>query len=209
MRPTHKHLRTLIAALTATILLAAATNAATARSLSISNQNVRGTWSSLEFNGGSVIFRCRVTLEGSFHTRTVAKVARSLVGAVTRATVDEANCTNGNGRPRNETLPWHITYEGFTGTLPNISGVFLLLSRFRFTLTVPGLCTADYGTATDNITGRVNLSGGEITSLEPVAGRNRATLHSGGAFCPGSGTFGGSGTVTLLGTTTRIRVTLI
>ena len=208
MRPFHKHSRALTTALAAALLLAAATNTATARSLSISNQNVRGTWASLEFNS-SVVVRCRVTLEGSFHTRTVAKVARTLVGAVTRATVDEANCTNGNGRPRNETLPWHITYEGFTGTLPNISGVFLLLSRFRFTLTVPGLCTADYGTATDNITGRVNLSGGEITSLEPVAGRNTATLHSGTAFCPGSGRFAGSGTVTLLGTTTRIRVTLI
>ena len=198
-----------LTALMAALLLASAISTASARSLSVSNQNIRVMWSSLEFNGG-VIVRCRVTLEGSFHSRTIVKMARTLIGAITRATVDELDCTNGNGRPRNETLPWHITYEGFTGTLPNITSVFVLLSRLRFLLTVPGLCTGEYGIATDNITGRATLNAGrEITELEPVAGRNRATLHSGTVFCPGSGTFGGRGTVTLLGTTTRIRVTLI
>ena len=201
--------RTSMAALTAALLLAIVINTASARSLSVSNQNARLTWSSLEFSGG-VTVRCRVTLEGSFHSRTIAKVARTLTGAITRANVDEANCTNGNGRPRNETLPWHLTYEGFTGTLPNINAVFTLISRVRFNTVVPGLCTGDYGTATDNITGRANLNASrEITELEPVAGRNRTTLNSGTAFCPVSGTFSGRGTVTLLGTTTRIRVSLI
>ena len=197
-----------LTALMAALLLASAISTASARNLSVSNQNIRVTWSSLEFVS-AVTVRCRVTLEGSFHSRTIVKVARTLIGAITRATVDEANCTNGVGRPRNETLPWHITYEGFAGTLPNINTVFVLLSRLRFNLVVPGLCTGDYGIATDNITGAAAVTGGEITSLDPVAGRNRATRHSGTAFCPATGTFVGRGTVTLLGTTTRIRVTLI
>ena len=201
--------RTSTAVLAAALLLAAAVSSASARSLSVSNQNIRVTWASLEEVGGITI-RCRVTMEGSFHSRTIVKAARTLTGAITRATVDEANCTNGTERPRNETLPWHLTYEGFAGTLPNINAVFLLLSRFRFSLNVPGICTADYGIATDNITTRANVNAsGEITTLEPVSGRNRLTLHSGTPFCPGSRTFAGSGTVTLLGTTTRIRVTLI
>ena len=208
MRPTHKHLQALTATLTATILLAAATHTATARSLSFNTQTIRATWSSLEF-AGAVTVRCRLTLEGSFHTRTTAKVARTLIGAITRATIDEANCTNGTGRPRNETLPWHLTYEGFAGTLPNINAVFALISRFRLNAIVPGLCTGDYGIATDNITGRANNTGAEVTSLEPVVGRNRLTLHSGTAFCPASGNFAGTATVTLLNTTTRIRITLI
>ena len=201
--------RTSTAVLAAALLLAAAVNTASARVLSVSNQNIRVTWSSLE-EVGAITVRCRVTLEGSFHSRTIVKVARTLIGAITRATVDEANCTNGSESPRNETLPWHLTYEGFAGTLPNIFSVFVLLSRFRFRLISPGICTADYGIATDNITSRASLNASrEITELEPVAGRNRLTLHSGTAFCPGSRTFLGRGTVTLLGTTTRIRVTLI
>ena len=207
MPSTDEHLRALIATLTATILLAAA-NTATARSLSFNTQNIRATWSSLEFQG-LVTVRCRLTLEGSFHTRTIAKVARSLIGAITRATIDEANCTNGQGRVRAETLPWHLTYEGFAGTLPNISAVFALISRFRLNAIIPGACTGDYGIATDNITGRANSVGAEVASLEPVAGRNRLTLHSGTAFCPASGNFAGTATVTLLNTTTRIRITLI
>ena len=198
-----------LTALMAALLLASAISTASASRLSVSNQNIRVTWSSLEFQG-LVTVRCRVTLEGSFHSRTIVKVARTLIGAITRADVDEANCTNGIGRPRNETLPWHITYEGFTGTLPNIATVLVLLSRLRFNLIVPGACTGDYGIATDNITGRATLNASrEITELEPVTGRNRANLHSGTPFCPGSGTFASRGTVTLLGTTTRIRVTLI
>ena len=197
-----------MAALAAALLLASVVSTASARNVSVSNQNIRVTWSSLELSAGITV-RCRVTLEGSFHSRSIVKVARTLIGAITRATIDEANCTNGIIRPRTETLPWHTTYEGFAGTLPNISALFMLISRYRFNVIVPGLCTGDYGIANDNITGRANVVVGEITELEPVAGRNRLTLHSGTAFCPGSGTLGGRGVVTLLGTTTRIRVTLI
>ena len=201
--------RWLAAIVASSLLLAFAITTASARSLSVSNQNIRVTWSSLEFSG-AVTLRCRVTLEGSFHSRTIVKVARTLIGAITRANVDEANCTNANFRPRNETLPWHLTYEGFAGTLPNITAIFLLISRFRFNFVFPGLCTGDYGIATDNITGRANLNASrEVTELEPVSGRSRATLTSGSVFCPASFTFTGRGTVTLLGTTTRIRITLI
>ena len=195
-----------LTALTAALLLASAVGTASARSLSVSNQNIRATWSSLEFVS-AVTIRCQVTLEGSFHSRTIAKVARSLIGAITRATVKEETCTNGRGRP--QALPYHLTYEGFTGTLPAIASVLLLLSRMRLQVTVPGLCTGEYGTGTDNVTLRAGVSGGEITSLEPIAGRSTVTRLSGGAFCPGSGVLAGSGSVTLLSSTTRIRVTLI
>ena len=200
-----------LTALMASLLLASAISTASARSLSVSNPNIRAVWSNLELvSPGIVTVRCRVTLEGRLHSSTIAKVERSLIGAITRADVDTEACTNGRARPRTETLPWHVTYEGFTGTLPNITAIILLLSRIRFQLIVPGLCTGDYGTSTTNITGRANLNASrEITSLEAVEGRNSVGLNSGSFFCPGSGLFRNSGVVTLLGTTTRIRVTLI
>jgi hypothetical protein len=208
MRRFHKRPRAITAILAASLMLAAATSTATARSLSFSNQNIRATWSSLEFNAG-VTARCGVTLEGSFHSRTITKRLGTLIGAITRAVIDERNCTNGTGRARTETLPWHLTYEGFAGTLPNITTMLALISRFRLNIIAPGLCTADYGTATDNITGQANVAGREVTTLEPIAGRNTATRHSGSAFCPATGRFEGRGNVFLLNTTTRIRITLI
>ena len=202
--------RRLVVALGAALLLATAVGGASARNLSTSNQNLRVTFSSIELGGGGITIRCRATLEGSFHTRTIVKVARSLVGAVTRASIDEGTCTNGTARPRTETLPWHLTYEGFTGTLPNITSLHALYSRFRFQIVASGLCTADYGTATDNITvAATREGGGAITGLSPIAGRNTATLNSGTAFCPATARFTGTGSVTLLGTTTRVSITLI
>jgi hypothetical protein len=198
-----------LTALMATLLLATAISTASARILSVSNQNIRATWATLEFTSAAVV-RCRVTLEGSFHSRTIPKIVRHLIGAVTRIIADTENCTGGRGRPRTELLPGHITYEGFEGRLPEISSVLLLLSRIRFQIIVPNLCTGDYGTSATNITGRASVEEERgITALSAVAGRNTVQLHSGSAFCTATGRFVGTGSVMLLGTTTRISVLLI
>jgi len=202
-----------LTALIAALLLSAAISTAGARSLSVSSQTIRATWSRLEFNQESIglSVRCQVTLEGSFHSRTIAKVARALIGAITRVDVFTERCTGGfaKGKPP---FPWHITYESFTGTLPTITSVRLLLARFRFLLIVPGLATCEYGTATDNVTGAANLNAsGEVTSLAPVAGSNIAhKTEPSTIFCPNEGVLvGPEGVVTALNSTTRIRVTLI
>src|SRR5436853_3228582 len=115
-----------LTALMAAMLLAAAIGTASARSLSVSNQSFRVTWSKLEFEGGlGIPTQCQVTLEGSFHSRTIAKVLRSLIGAITRAVVKTESCSGGRatvGAP-----PWHVTYQGFTGTLPRILTVVIAL----------------------------------------------------------------------------------
>src|SRR5215218_2592066 len=121
----------ILTALAASLLLAAAVSTASAARLSTSNQNLRLTFTSLEFEGSEITIRCQVTLEGSFHTRTIAKVAEALTGAVTKAIVKSETCTGGRGAAFNgvetyngtttpNTLPWHVQYKGFTGTLPNI-----------------------------------------------------------------------------------------
>jgi hypothetical protein len=202
-------LRILTALLAASLLLSAAVSTASATRLSVSNQNIRATWNSLEFASELVTLRCQLTLEGSFHTRTIAKVRESLIGAITMARFKEEACTNGSFRA--QAVPWHITYESFAGTLPNITAVNLLLSRFRFQLNVPGICTAEYGTATDNITGAAVVGAGRaITGLGFVEGRNTANRFAGTGLCPPSARLKGSeGRVTLPGATTLITVTLI
>ena len=223
----NKHLKHHIAAITAaTTLLALLATAAPARNFSTSNQNVRVVWSEIDFASPIATITCSLTFEGSFHYRSIVKRERALIGHITAAIVRRP-CRNGeawaaNGREAHprlgtlaNTLPWHITYEGFTGTLPNITSIHFLVRGGRFTIHTifDSLCL--YGDANDNITGRGNreLVTGAITELEPVAGRTTARLVNrlGAGECPAAGTFGNRrpGVVTLLNTTTRITITLI
>ena len=221
MKSTAKHMIALLiiaAALTALVGLASANR------LSATSRTLRVVWSSLEFRG-PVTLRCRVTLEGSFHENTFAKVSGSLVGYVTAATVAHP-CTGGtawayNGTERNEALgnavlpgsfPWHLTYEGFDGSLPNASAirVLLTLSRSLFRASffgIPILCAYRTSTANGNATGIAELgTGGRVTSLG-ASGRIRS--ETGG--CP-EGNWGspiGDGIVTILGTANSISITLI
>jgi len=211
-----------LTALAAAFLLFSAVATASARNLSSSSQTLRVTWASLEFVASEVsTIRCRLTLEGSFHSRTIAKVARSLIGAITRATVAHP-CTGGEAWVDNgveaapggsiNRLPFHITYEGFSNILPNITLLILLLSRISFVRQSGIDCTARYGSATDNISGNaVREAGGGITTLTPVEGRNRLNLVSriGGFFCPASISLSGTSNVTVLNSASRITITLI
>jgi hypothetical protein len=145
-------MRALGATLAASLLLAGAVSSASARIISSSNQNIRVTWASLEFSG-SVTIRCPVTFEGSFHARTIAKVARSLIGFVTRASIGEAEATDTiTGRANREV-------GGAITTLEPVAG------RNTITLerTIGGLCPGS---------GRM-LGSGSVTVLN---NNNRVTV---------------------------------
>jgi hypothetical protein len=109
----------LLAAAGATVLLGTLVSSASARNLSISSQTIRASFSSVEFHLAETTSRCHVTMEGSMHSRTVAKVLGSLFGYVTSAILGP--CAAGTATILRETLPWHIRYSGFQGTLPNIT----------------------------------------------------------------------------------------
>jgi len=188
---------------------------------------MRATWASLEFGSPTATIRCRLTLEGSFHTRTIAKVRGSLIGALTRAIVVRP-CTNGEAWADNGTeveplgtapnrLPFHLTYEGFRGTLPAIDEVRLLLSRISFVMQSSFIgigCRGRYGRAEDNIIAGAarNTATGELSTLAPDSTVNRLSLVEalvGGGACPTTGAFRGIGSVTVLSSGNRITVTLI
>jgi hypothetical protein len=111
-----------LAVAASTVLFGALTATASARILSISNQQYRVTWNRLNFTGGFGTVECQVTLEGSLHSRTIAKVLNLLIGYITTAKIRNP-CIRGEETILTETLPWHIRYAGFLGTLPNITGI--------------------------------------------------------------------------------------
>jgi len=223
-------IKSMLTGLGVSLLLCAVVGAASAGRLSVSNQNIRATWSSLEFAIGGVQ-RCSLTLEGSFHARTNSKVERSLVGLVTRfifgRTSGGESCSvrafNGvdryNGTTTPNTLPWHLTYESFQGSLPLIGSVRVLLSRFRFGVEIPS-CVFQVGNETDKIAFEIFLEAGRgATSITPVEGRNEVGTvirldRDPFRICPPLGfrsgiRFAGTGSITLLGAATRITITLI
>src|SRR5215208_4567018 len=115
-----------VGALAATALFASLATSASARMFSISNRSIRTAFAPLTFSGvGAPTIRCNLTIEGSFHSSTISKAVNSLIGYITRATFDTRNCSEDGGGPirllvRQETIPWHIRYSGFIGTLPNV-----------------------------------------------------------------------------------------
>lgn len=212
-----------LASLAATILLAGAVTAASATRLSIGSRSFRAVWTPLTFNGAegvSAPVECNVTIEGTFHSNTIVKRERALLGYVTRAIVQrpcnggEAWVHNGSENPLGRgvvasSLPWHVTYEGFTGTLPNIRTIRLLLRGIIFTINAAfGFCLAVYGNGSDNIIGEASVEGGVIRLLTPNTGV-RVRRVSGGVLCPENGTFIGEAPVTQLGNTTPITIRLI
>ena len=97
---------------------------------------------------------CPLTLEGSFHSRSFAKVPGALIGYITRARLEEELCSGGEARYLQETLPWHLQYASFSGFLPNITsittnviGLGIVVTRFgrsclyRTTMATPGVLT--------------------------------------------------------------------
>jgi len=216
-----RYVKLAITSLFAIASLAALVGSASARNLSISNQNVRVTWTSLEFEGGAVV-RCPVTLEGSFHTRTITKTIGSLIGYITRAISKNESCTGGTGWAFNgterqgettlaNTLPWHLTYEGFAGTLPNITRIRLLLRNARFLIEAIGVrCIYTTGTR-GNATGTATRGAGG--TVDNLVASGEITPDAGSNFlCANPGSFTSrpeDGRITLLNASTRIVVTLI
>lgn len=113
-----KTCKRLLAALSAAVLLGALSTSASARSLSISSQTFRGTWREVRLEAAFGNTVCQMTLEGSFHARTIAKVSGALIGYVTSGRLGP--CASGTATILTATLPWHIAYESFSGTLPSI-----------------------------------------------------------------------------------------
>jgi hypothetical protein len=205
------------AALVVALMLSAAGGTASARSLSVNKEDIRAAWNSFEIEIGIGKIRCQVTMEGSFHRRTIPKVVGTLIGVMTRAVFKTETCVN--ARTTVGGLPWHLTYEGFAGNLPNITSILILLSEYLLTFgrVFSTATECSYGTASDRLIYTAAVSSGTMTNIIPAAG-NRSNLlerrneelffrcPSTIEFVNGSAT---EGQITLLSSTNRVSVTLI
>jgi hypothetical protein len=192
----------LIATATAVAALCALVGTATANRLRNSATSARATFGAAEFSGGFGTTRCSLTLEGTLHSATVTKTNGLLVGYVTRASIGP--CPSGSATINTASIPWHTTYESFTGTLPNITTVRLHVVGAEWSVreTFGITCTVSR-TAAEPVTGTVNReAGGTLTSLSMGGSINTS--------CGIRGTLSGtSSSLSVVGSSTRITVTLI
>jgi hypothetical protein len=191
IRPT-----TIIAAVSAVIVMALALTAnATARRIAISERNFLAAWTTFKFNDGGNIISCPVTLDGSFHSRTISKVCGALVGYINRAVVVDSACTGGNYRALEETLPWHIRYSSFSGTLPSISSIRIAVVGARIQAGASGLTCLFATTAAHPVFFDIQISEGRARTIR-VLPEFRIPLQ-GEFFCQfvGEGEWEGTGTV--------------
>ena len=180
--------------LTAALALALATGVANAsRGFSTERaENVRATATNLRFitEVGEVI--CNVTMNLSLH-RTIAKVERTLAGYVREVNI--AGCTEGSAeildergvQTRSGRVRWHISYESFSGTLPSITSIRLLIRNVQFLITRLVRCLYE-GNALGSTVGN------PVTQVR--ADETWQIPWKQGSFCPPEGALQGTFTVT-------------
>ncbi len=205
-------------ALTTVMVLAGAISTASARRFEISNQLIRTAWISLRFaertatGGGEV--RCPITIEGSFHSKTISKVCGQLIGLISRAIAPRANCTFNNGAEGFEllpaSLPWRLLYINFVGVLPRIGGFITKVIRVSARLSIFGVSCLYESTNASPLFGstELNEATGTVTGYRFLS-EHSIPKHEGGLLCPGSGILEGTGAVTQLGSSVAIDMKLV
>lgn len=155
----------LLATAGATVLLGALVSTASANHLSSSSQSFRITWTSAESIGGFGTIKCSLTLEGSLHSRTITKTFGLLIGAINRASLGP--CSEGSATILQASLPWHVQYASFTGSLPSITNIRTNLIGFSIQLREPtfGITCLSVSEAGHPATNVYSLTSGSVTSV--------------------------------------------
>lgn len=205
----HTRPKCVLAMVVAATALLLAAGSAGARILEVSNPSFRWVMRNFTLRGGGLTIVCPVTMEGSFHSRTIAKTAGLLVGHVTRAEF-QSPCEGTNVRALSGTLPWHLQYDSFTGTLPNIETVYFRIVGMAFSIEIFGQSCLYQSLETRALRIGGRLSPERVVTTVFVDERFLLPRFSGSISCPSEITISGSGTMTLLGSSTQtITISLI
>src|SRR4051794_14406183 len=108
-----KRSKLLRGALTATVLFGVLASTASARSFETSSATWEVKFTEVHFRLPFFDSNCGVTMEGTFHSRTIAKAVGSLIGYVTHV-IRVLACRTGSAGFL--ALPWHVQYRSFSGT---------------------------------------------------------------------------------------------
>jgi hypothetical protein len=202
----------LLTCLVTACVLALSVAVAPASRLGVTNQTFSITWNGVRFNEGRAV--CPVTLEGSLHQQTMAKSAGALIGYVTHART--STCSVGTAvlltaeDRQTTTLPWHIRYGLYTGTLPTIATVRWLIVGLSYRIVKElEFCLYTSTAAHPALLDLTREAGGAITTARFFGTEGIPLVAGNIGVCEASGLLGGAGDMTLPGSATRLRLSLI
>jgi hypothetical protein len=154
------------ACVTAATMLSLAVTSASANRLSTDELGIETIGNPLRFETAGIEIACQFTYLGSFHERTFTK-EEYLIGFVYHIQVAHESCEGGEVTVLEETLPWHYTFQGFIGNLPNITGLIILLVGLSISIAPEALGTACLLTTTVEhpLTAILSISGETVTEL--------------------------------------------
>ncbi len=124
--------------------LALAGGSAFANEFHSSSTTFRIVWTPFISRIGINTIECNLTFEGVLHAREFEKFADQLIGQITRARATRPcggansmwvlNGTEelGGGQTAPDSLPWHVTYKYFDGTLPTITRIAVAMVGVSF-----------------------------------------------------------------------------
>jgi hypothetical protein len=188
----------------AVVLLAMLATMASAGRISSTSSTWRTTIPELFITAPIEEVRCLLTLEGSLHSRTMAKTEGSLIGYITSAAISNP-CAKGSATILRETLPWHTQYRSFTGALPEISAIGVSVLGLSFqTREAFGITCLATSTAQRPIV--IEFSREKPTGALTSSRLTGRPLNNCGTE---SNILGFSNSLTVLNSATRITVTLI
>jgi hypothetical protein len=206
--------RLLVSGFTIAVALALAIGTADARRLAFSENHFLSHFRAITFASGEISLVCALSIEGSFHERTLEKIVRSLIGYISEARIKRP-CSGGEmwvlttQEGRTESLPWHILYERFIGALPSITGIEITLDNIAWLLTVLGANCLYRASTTSPLRGITNReAGGRATGLR-LNEASSIPKAEGSFLCPSTIVFRGAGIIGTQVGYREITVTLV
>ncbi len=185
MRPSS--MTALTAVLVACALLAHAA-VASANAFKVDDLDFKLVWDELAFvsDVGAVI--CPAAFLGRFHDEDIVKTAHTLIGEVEFAHVFTEECVGGSATVLQATLPWHATYEGWAGALPNqITEITLLLVGASIQIAMGGTTCLARTTVAEPAQFITFLNGGNTVGIIPPAASIDLGDIGGGTLCDALG----------------------
>lgn len=161
------HGKLALAGLMAAVMVTAAFSTASANRLSVNETRFTIQWPPPLGSGTAETINpnCAITLRGAFNTATFVKRVGEAVGRIIEFA--NASCSGGEITILRETLPWQVSYHGFTGVLPAIGTVTIDVVNAGFDIVENfGFACLFRTTATNpsRLIARLD-SGGTVTAL--------------------------------------------
>lgn len=197
-----------LVAVAGALLLSFAVGTASANRVRSSSASLRFVWTPMTFTAAEVFVYCDVILEGTLHSATVPKTVGSLIGLLTRATINF--CTQGTVSVLSETLPWHLVYMGYTGFLPAFSNLQVAIVGMSGLASVAGVSCLYRSTSERPLRAMLHVEAARaVTSISAEGLASPIPKASGSLLCPSTMTAFGLGSVSRAGSEEAVRLTLI